>query len=219
MRAWRRPFFKHHFSDRLSIATNFLFGHSRKPKILDLGCGVGTQSLFYAALGAEVISIDMDTKSLDILRKRRDIYQQACGRQLNISLYNANALEFDYQTISPLDGIFSMFAFNMMQPSSALIPKLAASLKSRGRLVIMDGNRSCWINRFFRRRQVLSPVQLVSSLEKAGIKIIQHEGCYAVPPFLWAFTPTFLIKQVDRFLTKTWFFSVTHQVFGENIVD
>src|ERR1035437_6685145 len=41
---WRRPFFRRHFAETLSGALAFLFGGTKRPTILDLGCGTGTQS-------------------------------------------------------------------------------------------------------------------------------------------------------------------------------
>ncbi len=216
MRTWRRNFFRHHFSFNLVKTVNYLFSHLGNPKILDLGCGIGTQSILFAILGAEVISVDLDHLALDILRKRKELYQRICKRELNISIYEGNAFEIDYNAFFPLDGVFSMFAFNMMQPSNELLNKIIPILQPGGRFVIFDGNCSSWIPKIMpsRRRNVLSPVQLSQYLEKSGLTVSGYEGCIAIPPIIWALIPDFILTSIDNLLAKSLFFSVSYQVFA-----
>jgi len=217
LKSWRRFFFRHHFSFNLTEAVNYLFSHLHNPKILDLGCGIGTQSILYAILGAEVISMDLDRSALTLLRKRQQLYQQACERGLNITIYEANALEFDYSIISSLDGIFSMFALNMMQPSTKLLERIVPALRIGGRLVIFDGNCCNWSQKVFptRRRNTLSPKQLSQQLRDLGFTIAEHKGGIAIPPLIWTLMPDFILRPIDKTLTKSWFFSVSHQIFAE----
>jgi SAM-dependent methyltransferase len=216
---WRRSFFRHHFSLNLTEAVNYLFSTAQRPKILDLGCGIGTQSILYAMLGAEVISVDLDPLALSLLKRRQQFYQQACERELNITIYKANALEFDYSTTSPLDGVFSMFAFNMMQPSTELLKKITLALRPGGRLVIFDGNRCNCVQKVFPGRcgNTLSPIQLSRQLRYLGFTIAEHKGGIAIPPLIWILMPTFILHPIDKMLTRSWFFSVSHQIFAERV--
>ena len=216
---WRRPFFRHHFTRNLTKAVNYLFTNTQSPKILDLGCGIGTQSILYAVLGAEVISTDFNRSALTLLRRRQQFYQQACERELNITIYEANALKFDYNSISPLDGVFSMFAFNMMQPSTELLKKIALAIRPGGRLVIFDGNRCSCVQKVFPSRcgNPLSPIQLSQQLRDLGFTIAEHKGGIAIPPLIWILMPTFILRPIDKILTRSWFFSISHQIFASKI--
>jgi len=216
---WRRSFFRHHFLLNLTESVNYLFSNVQRPKILDLGCGIGTQSILYAMLGAEVIGIDLDSSALALLKKRQQFYQQVCERELNITIYEANALKFDYDSIFPLDGVFSMFAFNMMQPSTKLLEKIVPALRIGGCLVIFDGNCDSWVQKVFpnRPRNTLSPTQLFQQLRDLGFTIVDHKGGIAIPFLIWALMPNFIRQPIDNVLTKSWFFSVSHQIFASKI--
>lgn len=217
LKSRRRNFFRHHFSFNLAKATNYIFSHPRNPRILDLGCGIGTQSILYAMLGAKVVSIDLEHSALSILRKRQRMYQQMCDQELDITIYHSDTLDFDYSIISPLDAVFSMFAFNMMQPSAELLKRIAPALQPGGRVVIFDGNCCCWVQKVFPscRRDTLSPAQLSQQLGDLGFITTQHEGGIAIPSLIWALTPNSMVRPINNILTKSWFFSVSHQIFAE----
>jgi predicted RNA methylase len=54
----------------------FLMEGRQQPMIVDLGCGTGTQSIYFALKGARVAAIDMDETALVILRKRKEFYER-----------------------------------------------------------------------------------------------------------------------------------------------
>ena len=98
--------FRAHFARPMAIALRHLFGTgSPRPRILDLGCGMGTQSLLFALLGAEVLGVDLDGGALETLGARMLFYEQKCGRPLAIERFEADTFSFDYQAHGPFDGI------------------------------------------------------------------------------------------------------------------
>lgn len=212
-----KPYFKHAFSDHFARAASFLLHGRKKPTILDLGCGVGTQSLFFGLMGARVIALDSDKKALDILEKRISFYQKTCQRDISISIQCVNSLEFGYSSVAPIHGLFSMFAFNIMQPSKRLISSMVPSLSQDALLAILDGNSLCWLPRVFRsrRRQVLSPLQLERELVDYGFTITEHRGGVSVPPFLWALNAFNMVTRIDYVLDHVWFFPASHLLMAE----
>lgn len=56
-------------------------------KVLEIGCGIGTDTINFARHGATVRSIDVSEKSLEITRKRLEVY----GVQDQVTLYQGNA--------------------------------------------------------------------------------------------------------------------------------
>lgn len=218
LRRWRKPFFRHHYAKTFAATVSFLFSMTEKhPVILDLGCGTGTQSLAFALLGAKVIALDMDDLALDILQRRKDFYERKTGRPLDIQIENANVFTFNYSRIAPIDCVYSLFAFNMMQPSNRLISLIATHMSKESRIAILDGNRSFWASRFFswRRRNTLSPIELEHDFRQYGYTIVDHYGGVVFPPLLWYCLPYALLSRMDGWLgCRSWLFPVSHQIFA-----
>lgn len=202
LRAWRRPFFRHHYTYPLLLATRAIFERRPRPRILDLGCGTGTQSLFFALLGADVVGVDMDAAALDVLALRKALYERHAGRELSITTRCGNVFELDFGALGPFDAVYSLFAFNMMQPSAALLERLAPHLRDDAILAIQDGNREHLFNRVFRRRfassRVLRPI-----FGRLGFDDVSHVGAYAIPPIFWSLAPTSILTPLDRTLARS----------------
>ncbi len=195
---WRRPFFRHHYAYPLHLALKQIFSNRGNVSVLDLGCGTGTQSILFALAGARVVGVDMDEHALGILRKRQVHYEILSGRKLDITLVSGNVFELDLAAHGPFTALYSMFAFNMMQPTVKLIPRLAQYLSTDAVFAVQDGNRIHLYNRFFRRRNVLSRDELARELRAVGFVEIEHVGGYAIPPPFWTVLPRALLTPLDR---------------------
>jgi len=218
LRAWRSPFFRYHYARTFAAASSFLLPTSEsQPLILDLGCGTGTQSIAFALLGANVISLDMDNLALDILKKRKSFYEEQAGRCLNIRVLNADVMQVDYNLYAPIDGIYSLFAFNLMQPSFRLLSTIVPHMSDKGRIVLLDGNRLSWVSRLlpWRRRSVLSPLEMTDTLNKFNFEVVDHHGGVVFPPIFWSSAPYAALSRLDHWLgRKSWFFPVSHQIYA-----
>jgi SAM-dependent methyltransferase len=217
LRPWRRPFFKHHYSRSFTYAAQHLLKSCAEPQILDLGCGTGTQALLLSILGAKVTGIDMDEKALSILEKRRSFYEDALGRRLYLKVSAINALDFDYGSIAPIHGIYSMFAFNMMQPSATLLKRLMSCTADDCSIGILDGNRTSWLPKLVAGRHragCLSPIEIEQALKEYQFETINHQAGFAVPPICWCLAPSYILRPVDRFLGNFWFMAISHQILS-----
>ena len=63
------------------------FDRWRDKEVLEIGCGIGTDTINFARHGASVTAIDLSAKSLEIARQRAEVY----GLQERIRLYQGNA--------------------------------------------------------------------------------------------------------------------------------
>lgn len=216
LRVSRRSFFRRHYARTVAEAVGYLFAHKRRPVILDLGCGTGTQTLLFALLGAHVLSLDMDGVALGILAKRKAFYEQLSGRKLAIDVQNANSLEYDYRAPQGIDGVFSMFAFNMMQPSGRLMDRILEGCSSDVRLCILDGNNRSWYARAVpsRRRNVWSPLEFEKEVRQRGFAIHRHRGAVSVPPIFWSVVPARILGLMDDVLNRTWLMPVSHLIMA-----
>lgn len=215
----RRGFLRRHFCETFQRAARFLLDGG-KGRILDLGGGTGIQAVQLAAMGAEVHVLDMDEGALDILERRRALYETQLGRVLSIRTHCGNALTFDYASIAPLDGLHSMFAFNMMKPSVALMDRILPHLSLGARLAVLDGNSSCVVNRLqpSRRRDIWSPGVFEKELISRGFSVVAHAGGVTLPPFLWAMLPYNLLRTIDDLMNRCWFLPASHQVLAKKTV-
>lgn len=215
LRPSRRNFFRAHFGRAFANAARSLLGTSQSHRILDLGCGAGTQSLYFACQGAHVTALDMDETALSVFRKRIVVYEQLLGRKLKIDIVSGNVFAFDFAP-RQFDGIYSMFAFNMMQPSRELLKLMLPSVTKGGRIAITDGNNVSWLARIVpsRRRNVLSPVELATELERSGFRIVDHRGGIVLPPPAWR-VGGMALTSIDDWLSKSWFWPISQQLIAE----
>jgi 2-polyprenyl-3-methyl-5-hydroxy-6-metoxy-1,4-benzoquinol methylase len=63
------------------------FEHWRGRKVLEIGCGIGTDTINFARAGAQVTAVDLSAKSLELARRRTEIY----GLSDRVRFYEANA--------------------------------------------------------------------------------------------------------------------------------
>jgi SAM-dependent methyltransferase len=218
LRSWRRIYFRHHLSGTFTKMVSFLLmNDEKKPLILDLGCGTGTQSLLCALLGAKVVALDMDSLALEIVRRRTGFYEEHAGRALDISILQSDAFEADYASVAPIDGLYSLFAFNMMQPSSRLLDCLLPHLAPAARMAILDGNNRSWMARLlpWRRRAVWSPREFRRELGQRGFHVVSHQGGAVLPPLFWRFFSHQTGAAIERALTQDWLFPVSHLLLAE----
>ena len=216
LRAWRRPFFRRHYAETLAEATGFLFGGTKMPTILDLGCGTGTQSLLFALHGAKVVAADMDPVALRVFRHRLNLYQELSGRTLPVTIIEGNTFNLNYKAHGPFDGVYSLFAFNMMQPSAKLVNILLPHLAVGARWAVLDGNNGGVWPRLIpsRRRHVWSPGVMRSELEKRGFSIQSQRGGIALPPAFWAVLPYRLARVLDRRMCASLFWPISCQTLA-----
>jgi SAM-dependent methyltransferase len=217
LRWWRRPFFRFHFCRTFTKSASFILDNGGKGTILDLGCGCGTQSIYLALKGARVIAIDLDKVALSALCQRKAFYEKLTGRKLDIEVHCEDVFKFDYASISPVAGIHSMFAFNLMQPSSGLIDRVMQHISTQARVAILDVNNRSWMARLlpWRRRAVWTPNEFRCELEQREYRVLTHEGGVVVPPLVWRVLPYQGLARVDRMLAGNWFWPISHLILGE----
>jgi len=168
-------------------------------------------------LGAKVTGIDIDEKALSILNKRKSFYEKLSGRILDIKVFSSSAFDFDYGSIAPIQGIYSMFAFNLMKPSRSLIEKLVPHLSEDCSLAILDGNNISWLAKIFpnrRREECLTPFEMEGLLYEYGFDILHHDAGFVIPPICWFLLPGSILRPIDRFLGKSWYLAISHQILA-----
>jgi len=178
-----RPFFFYHFTPLLQKAVEVFFSQKEDPLIVELGCGSGSASILFGLLGAKVVGIDQDANLINACRKRQAFYEKLFGA-LDIRFHAADVFNFDYEDLAPLDGIYSLFALHLMQPSRGLLSSVIPTLGPGGKLVVSDGNPSAIFNALFRRGAAPKPREMADQLCALGCKVISLKYDCIIPPRL-----------------------------------
>jgi 2-polyprenyl-3-methyl-5-hydroxy-6-metoxy-1,4-benzoquinol methylase len=80
------------------------FERWRGKKVLEIGCGIGTDTISFVRHGAQVTTVDLSEKSMELARKRAAVY----GSQDQIRFCPGNAEELSkFVAVEPYDLIYS----------------------------------------------------------------------------------------------------------------
>ncbi|MEE9285667.1 MAG: class I SAM-dependent methyltransferase [Dehalococcoidia bacterium] len=78
----------------------------RGKRVLEIGCGLGADSVSFARAGAEVTAVDISQRSVELARRRAELYG------LDIRFYVANAEELEQ--VVPVDRYDLVYAFGVL---------------------------------------------------------------------------------------------------------
>ncbi len=117
--------------------------HGRR--ILDAGCGVGTSSLLFAALGATVVGVDSSQAYIGAAKSRIARYEEWLERELDVSFLEGSVLRLD-EPVASFDAIWVMEAISHIYPPEEFLHLAGTLLKPGGKLVVSDANPT-WIQR------------------------------------------------------------------------
>ncbi len=121
------------FSDPVLRSALKHFGDIENKTIIDLGCGKGSTSLFFAHYGANVISVDLSQVAIENLSS----FCQENGIN-NITPVHMSAQEIDH--LDPVDFIFGSMILHHIEPFSAFARSLRIVVKSGGKGFFWENN-------------------------------------------------------------------------------
>lgn len=117
------------------------FDRWKDKRVLEVGCGIGTDTINFARAGAEVVACDLSSESIQIARQRADVF----GLADRITFVNTNAETMEgVPDSSPFDLVYS-FGVIHHSPHPGQILRSARALAGVGTsLKIMVYNRRSW---------------------------------------------------------------------------
>jgi len=104
------------------------FARWRGKRVLEIGCGIGTDTISFARAGAFVTAVDLSPRSLEIARERARVF--GCT---NVRFYEANAE--DLQSVVPLEAYDLVYSFGVLHHT----PRPDAALRQLRAYVAPDG--------------------------------------------------------------------------------
>ena len=110
-------------------------------KVLEIGCGIGTDTINFARHGAKVTAVDLTERSLDLARQRARIF----GLDEQIRFFRANAEELSDQVpVEQYDLIYSFGVIHHTPHPEKVLDQLRKYAKPGTTIKIMVYNRWSW---------------------------------------------------------------------------
>lgn len=117
------------------------FAQWKGKRVLEIGCGIGTDTMNFARAGAQVTAVDLTEKSLEIARQRAKVF----GLDDRIRFFQANAEELrSHVPVEPYDLIYSFGVIHHTPHPDRVLEQLRAYTHPQTSLRIMVYNRYSW---------------------------------------------------------------------------
>jgi len=108
-------------------------------KVLEIGCGMGTDSINFARAGADLTVIDLSSESLNLCRKRFEVYG------LNAHFYCGNSEELS--SVVPVEKYDLIYSFGVIHHTphpERVFEEIKKYCKPETELKIMLYSKWCW---------------------------------------------------------------------------
>jgi 2-polyprenyl-3-methyl-5-hydroxy-6-metoxy-1,4-benzoquinol methylase len=155
------------------------FARWRGKRVLEIGCGIGTDTINFARQGASVTAVELSERSLEIARRRAEVF----GMTDRIRFVQGNAEELT--RLVPVEAYDLVYSFGVIHHTphpARVVEQLRAYLRPGGTLKLMVYHRRSWkvlwILCRYGRGQFWRTAELVARYSEA------QEGC----PVTYAYT-------------------------------
>jgi 2-polyprenyl-3-methyl-5-hydroxy-6-metoxy-1,4-benzoquinol methylase len=157
------------------------FERWRGKKVLEIGCGIGTDTINFARQGALVTAVDLSDKSIEVARRRAEVF----GLSDRIRFFHGNAEELSsFVPVEPYDLVYSFGVIHHTPHPGAVLDELRKYVTPESTLKVMVYNRRSWkvlwIVAVYGRGQFWRERELTATYSEA------QTGC----PVTYAYTPS-----------------------------
>jgi 2-polyprenyl-3-methyl-5-hydroxy-6-metoxy-1,4-benzoquinol methylase len=110
-------------------------------KVLEIGCGIGTDTINFARAGAQVTTVDLSEKSMELARKRAAVF----GLEEHIRFCPGNAEQLStFVPVEPYDLIYSFGVIHHTPRPEAVLEQLRQYTRPGTTIKIMVYHRRSW---------------------------------------------------------------------------
>jgi len=109
-------------------------------RVLEVGCGIGTDSINFGRAGAQLTAVDLSTESLNIARQRAEVM----GVADRIEFVQANAEELTSAVSGSYDLVYSFGVVHHTPHPERAIEQIRALVAPQGTLKLMVYHRRSW---------------------------------------------------------------------------
>ncbi len=111
----------------------------REPRVFDAGCGYGSESFLFAALGAKVLAVDLEEERMVIARRRQRYYEEIFQRPLDID-FQARDLNLYDPELRHLSLTWMGSVLAVLPDQDGFFRRLFDATRPGGRVTISDMN-------------------------------------------------------------------------------
>jgi len=165
-----RPIGWEGYGQRLTPIIEELKTSTRAPRVLDAGCGYGTESLLFSLFPAKVWGVDLVPERIALARSRADFFQALSNKPLELTFVNAHLFRF-LETSPPFDIIWALEAISHIYPPEKFLRLCWRKINKDGKLIISDPNS-------------LNPLALLRSMKIRG-SVIHRPHQKFLDPDTW----------------------------------
>jgi len=222
------PYIRRHYRSQVYEAERLIAGMIH-PSVLEVGCGLGTESLWFGLQGARVLGIDINRARLCVANARRDWMKKELKQNFEVEFLQRSILDLDH---GAFDLIWMEQALHHLEPRLEVFGKLAKLLQPGGYLVVSEANAFnpfMQLQLFLRRgfptvgqmvddngkvhlygnERILTPIALRRACAKVGIRTVQHRYFRCLPARSWSTR----LAYVERMFPQWFPFPFTHYNF------
>ena len=110
-------------------------------RVLEIGCGIGTDTINFARHGALVTAVELSRRSLDIARQRAKVYQL----EDRIRFYEANAQKLTQVVpVEPYDLVYSFGVIHHTPDPEQAVDQIRYYVRPGSTIKLMVYNRYSW---------------------------------------------------------------------------
>ena len=110
-------------------------------RVLEVGSGCGSESLFLASRGCDVVGIDLNLQRLHTARSRQSLFETMYESPLNCRFVVGSLFDEDLDLGgAPFDIVWMEETFHHLEPRESVGARIATLVRSGGYLVIAETN-------------------------------------------------------------------------------
>jgi len=131
------PYLQHYY-ERQTRELMALIRFRARTRVLEVGCGCGTETLWAALHGASVTGIDISAELLSVAQQRLAWLEKETEQSLNCRFLRSSVLDLDEG--GAFDIVYIEQALHHIEPRQQLIERLSALVAPGGHLIISEAN-------------------------------------------------------------------------------
>lgn len=152
------PRLQHHYSRQIQEVMGLLARHP-DARVLEIGCGTGTESLWMAMGRATVTAVELSQERVRAANARKQVLERELGQPLACRFVCETLLELTAD--EPFDILWMEQAFHHFEPREQVVDKLVSLVRPGGHIVISEAN-------------ALNPLLQAQLFRQRGFRTIGH---------------------------------------------